>query len=199
MLPLHQAWLFGGLCRASPVPFRGSSFTADEYPSAATPQRCVVLLLGPWDYGHSPFVHFNNAPRGALRHCVPREIDASPASADSSDGSLPRVSASGRRCKTSRSLTPSRVRRTVRRWRRRGKERPAVGGEGQLPRRGLDRANLVKGLGVPQLEHVLVGTGQVPAVGAAPADVPLGASGPPRPWLTLVVLLRAATQPTSAR
>src|SRR5262245_62363570 len=42
--PLSQAWPLGGLPRAAPVPFRGSSFTSGLHPPDATPQRLIVYL-----------------------------------------------------------------------------------------------------------------------------------------------------------
>jgi hypothetical protein len=44
MLPLSQAWRLGGLQRASPVPFRASSFTPELPPSGATAQRLLAYL-----------------------------------------------------------------------------------------------------------------------------------------------------------
>ena len=51
VLPLRQAGLLGGLHRAAPVPFRGSSFTAGEHPPAATPQGRIACLYKRWSYG----------------------------------------------------------------------------------------------------------------------------------------------------
>src|SRR5262249_12877712 len=44
------AWLLGGLCHASPVPFRGSCFTVGLHPPTATPQQCIGHLYTRWDY-----------------------------------------------------------------------------------------------------------------------------------------------------
>jgi hypothetical protein len=59
---LSQAWHLGGLHRASPVPFRGSSFTSGLHPPDATPQglsTCLIQVLG-------FSIHSINALRGAL-------------------------------------------------------------------------------------------------------------------------------------
>jgi hypothetical protein len=59
------------LHRASPVPFRASYLTAGLHPPAASAQRCKEHLYALWDYWFSPFVHFNNAPRGAHKTPIP--------------------------------------------------------------------------------------------------------------------------------
>src|SRR5919109_3403749 len=62
MWSLSQAWHLGGLHRAAPVPFRGSSFTSGLHPPDATPQglsACPIQALG-------FSIHSIDALRGAL-------------------------------------------------------------------------------------------------------------------------------------
>jgi len=47
---LSQAWHLGGLHRASPVPFRGSSFTSGLHPPGATPQGLNACLYRHWGF-----------------------------------------------------------------------------------------------------------------------------------------------------
>jgi len=47
---LRQAWLLDGLHRISPVPFRGSYFTAGLHPPVATPQRRMPCLYRSWGF-----------------------------------------------------------------------------------------------------------------------------------------------------
>src|SRR5437773_3565688 len=58
VLPLSQAWHLGGLHRASPVPFRSSSFTADLHLPAATLQRLTAHLYGQWTFPVIPSLCF---------------------------------------------------------------------------------------------------------------------------------------------
>jgi hypothetical protein len=58
MLPLSQAWPLGGLHRAAPVPFRGSSFTSGLHPPEATPQRLIASLYRRWDFPSIPSLRF---------------------------------------------------------------------------------------------------------------------------------------------
>jgi hypothetical protein len=47
---LSQAWHLGGLHRASPVPFRGSSFTPGLHPPGTTPQGLNACLYRHWGF-----------------------------------------------------------------------------------------------------------------------------------------------------
>jgi hypothetical protein len=59
---LSQAWHLGGRHRASPVPFRDSSFTSGLPPPDATPQRLSACLIQALGFS----IHSIDALRGAL-------------------------------------------------------------------------------------------------------------------------------------
>src|SRR5215204_4688902 len=58
LLPLSQACPLGGLPRAAPVPFRGSSFISGLHPPDATPQRLTAYLYRRWDFPSIPSLRF---------------------------------------------------------------------------------------------------------------------------------------------
>src|SRR5947209_6998198 len=58
ILSLSQAWPLGGLHRAAPVPFRGSSFTSGLHPLDATPQRLIAYLYRQRDFPSITFLRF---------------------------------------------------------------------------------------------------------------------------------------------
>jgi hypothetical protein len=61
---LSQARPLGGLHRASPVPFRGSSFTSGLHPPDATPQGLTACWYRQWDFPSIP------SPRFVAHHTV---------------------------------------------------------------------------------------------------------------------------------
>jgi hypothetical protein len=62
MWSLSQVWHLGGLHRAAPVPFRGSSFTSGLHPPDATPQGLSACLIQALGFS----IHSIDALRGAL-------------------------------------------------------------------------------------------------------------------------------------
>jgi Haloacid dehalogenase-like hydrolase len=58
MHSLSQARPLGGLHRASPVPFRGSSFTSGVHPPDATPQRLTAYWYRQWGFPPIPSPRF---------------------------------------------------------------------------------------------------------------------------------------------
>jgi hypothetical protein len=78
---LSQARHLGGLPRASPVPFRSSSFTLGVHPPSATLQRLIACLYRPWSVllmtsvrfvAHFPLNHHRSACQSKRRTRPPR-------------------------------------------------------------------------------------------------------------------------------
>ena len=68
---LSQAWRLGGLPRAAPVPFRGSSFTSPSLWSGYAPTTHRLSGTGSRVTVYQRFTHSNHELRGALPPAAP--------------------------------------------------------------------------------------------------------------------------------